>query len=799
MIAKRRHSIRGRLIGIIMLTSTAAVLLASLAFGIDEGRDERSRLIDDLSTLAQLIGSNSTAALTFGDRISAAEVLNALRAKPSVIAACIYDLQGEPFARYTPNPSTSLPRVLLADGFHQHDARLELFYEIRFDRERIGTLYIASDDRDRNARLKQYAAISTGIVLISLLAAFVLSSWLQRSISEPIVELARVAKLVSQHKNFSARASHPRLNDSDEIGNLMSGFNGMLAEIEQRDDSLLLHQTDLEETVALRTSELTTANEKLQLAKNVAETVAEANARLARESALILNNATVGIIGVGLDSRPIFLNPAAANMLSITLPDVADRSIHDAFHHSRADGTAWPGDECPAGQAMRRGEPYSIPNDLFWRPDGSSFPVEYSATPMLDEHGKNLGAVLMFRDVTERRAIERLKNEFVSTVSHELRTPLTSIRGALGLLTSGLLGPIADKGQRMLEIAIVNTDRLVRLINDILDLERIESGKVELARDIVNANDVMVLALESVQAMADDAGVALRVITPPAESLWGDSDRIIQTLTNLLGNAIKFSPPDTTVTLSGSRRETDFAFCIADQGRGVPEQKLGSIFDRFSQVDSSDSRDKGGSGLGLAICRSIALAHGGQIWAEANDPAGSRFQFTIPLASSSPDAVAVSETSSPAMVHDDDLVHAVVDLARDTPSILVVEDNLDLARVMITTLQSHGMQIFHAVNGSDALRLCAQHEPTLIVLDLVLPDMDGFAIVRSLRESATLQRTSLLVYSAAEVSSADQSSLRLGRTDFLTKSRCSLAEFEQHVVRLLDTATSRTKAGQHAA
>lgn len=410
---------------------------------------------------------------------------------------------------------------------------------------------------------------------------------------------------------------------------------------------------------------------------------------------------------------------------------------------------------------------------------------------MFDEDGNKLGAVVMFRDVTERRAIERLKSEFVSTVSHELRTPLTSIRGALGLLSSGLLGPIADKAQRMLEIAVSNTDRLVRLINNILDLERIAAGKVELARGPVDANAVMLPALEGLQSMADQAGVRL-VIVPATGTLWGDSDRIIQMLTNLLGNAIKFSPPNTTVTLSGAARETDFLFCVADQGRGVPEEKLETIFERFSQVDASDSRHKGGSGLGLAICQSIVTAHGGRIWAETNDPVGSRFQFTIPSAVPSTGATPVEWP-----LKSEDPVHAL-DLARSAPSVLVVEDDLDLARVMTTALQNHGIRTFHAVSGSEAIQLCRQHEPSLIVLDLGLPDMDGFAVVSSLRESATLGSIPLLVYSALDVGSADRSRLRLGPTEFLTKSRCSLADFEGHVVRLLDTVTNKVD-GQHAA
>jgi PAS domain S-box-containing protein len=891
MNAQWMHSIRLELTSIIMLTCTTVVLIACIGFVVQGVIDEREDLEHNLISLGDMISTNTNAALTFSDHKTAEEVLSALRSRPSIVAGCIYTQHDVPFAAYPQGRVANLPRLpRAADGIVRLDGRVELFRPITLDGERVGTLYIASDLRDLHARLKGSAQFVAVILLVCLIVAFILSSWLQRSISDPIVELARVAGEVSQHKDYAVRAVAGRFRAGDEIGELVVGFNSMLAEIEQRDDRLLLVQTHLEKTVALRTSELTAANSELLAAKNAAERIAEVNAQLARDSALILNSATDGILRVGLDNNPTFLNPAATQMLGMTLSDMEGKSIHELLHHSHPDGTPWLEADCANTVAMRRGRSFARMDDTFWRKDGTSFPVEYAFTPMLDEEGTILGAVVTFRDVTERQAIERLKSEFVSTVSHELRTPLTSIRGALGLLSSGLLGPIEEKGQRMLEIAVSNTDRLVRLINDILDLERIGSGKVELTRGPVDAHAAMVQASEGLQSMADQAGVRL-VIEPASGALWGDSDRIIQTLTNLLGNAIKFSPRDTTVTLSGTARDADFAFCVADQGRGVPEEKLNTIFERFSQVDSSDSRDKGGSGLGLAICQSIVNSHGGRIWAEANDPAGSRFQFTIPLAAgpamigapesrtilvcqndsppsigsmlerrgfgvvtaASPDgAMALAANVQPdaivlevadggngrqvieilkstAETRDipvvvvtaqfpesyesyaatvatwvrkpwvtDDLIDAL-DLACDAPSILLVEDDADLARVMITALQSHGIRTFHAVRGSEAIRLCRQHEPSLIVLDLGLPDMDGFAVVRSLRESATLGRVPLIVYSALEVGSADRSRLRLGPTEFLTKSRCSLTDFEGHVVRLLEAVTNRKREGQHAA
>ncbi|HXH38817.1 MAG TPA: response regulator, partial [Thermoanaerobaculia bacterium] len=205
----------------------------------------------------------------------------------------------------------------------------------------------------------------------------------------------------------------------------------------------------------------------------------------------------------------------------------------------------------------------------------------------------------------------------------------------------------------------------------------------------------------------------------------------------------------------------------------------------------SDSRDKGGSGLGLAICQSIVSAHGGRIWAETNHPAGSRFQFTIPLAVPPAfDPPAIESPASPTMA-----------VGRDVagPSVLIVEDDLDLARVMTTALESHGIRTVHASRGSEAIHLSKRFEPSLIVLDLVLPDMDGFAVVRSLRESPTLGSIPLVVYSALDVGSGDQSRLRLGPTEFLTKSRCSMADFEWQVIRLLGIVPSNTKGAEHAA
>lgn len=236
-----------------------------------------------------------------------------------------------------------------------------------------------------------------------------------------------------------------------------------------------------------------------------------------------------------------------------------------------------------------------------------------------------------------------MKDEFISVVSHELRTPLTAIRGSLGLIASGLLTTQPEKAKRMLDIAAANTDRLTRLINDILDIERIESGKIQMEKAACDVAEAIAHTIESLKIMAKTAQVAIAV-SPINHQVWADRDRLIQVLTNLISNAIKFSPPNTTIEITATpitahasdsehldTKQPKLLFKIKDQGRGIPSDKLESIFGRFQQVNASDSRDKGGTGLGLAICRTIIQQHQGRIWAESQLNQGTTFYFTLPL------------------------------------------------------------------------------------------------------------------------------------------------------------------------
>jgi signal transduction histidine kinase len=230
------------------------------------------------------------------------------------------------------------------------------------------------------------------------------------------------------------------------------------------------------------------------------------------------------------------------------------------------------------------------------------------------------------------RESERVKDEFLSIVGHELRTPLTSIRGSLGLLEGGVLGELPQDAANMVAVAVINTDRLVRLINDILDIERMAAGSLSLDPTEVNAAELVKQSIQVVQVTADAAKVTLHSDIDSI-TVIADADRIVQTLVNLLGNAIKFSAAGSAVTVTVTREQGAALFSVLDTGRGIPADRLEGIFERFRQVDASDAREKGGTGLGLPIARGIVDRHGGRMWAESHEGKGSTLRFTLPVAS----------------------------------------------------------------------------------------------------------------------------------------------------------------------
>ncbi len=357
---------------------------------------------------------------------------------------------------------------------------------------------------------------------------------------------------------------------------------------------------------------------------------------------LLLRSVADGIYGVDEAGRVTFVNPAAEQLLGRQASELIGVVAHEAFHAPRSDGVPYPIDGCYVTQAIRQGLATVGEEDSYLGSGGRAIPVEVTASPLTEDDGIQ-GAVVTFRDITDRREVDRLKDEFMSIVSHELRTPLTAIRGSLGLLVGGALGEMPPRATSMLAVAVEGSDRLGRLINDILDIERIDAGTgMNLTESRVS--DLIEEAVAQMGVVADDAGVRLR--TGRAEGcVRVDPDRVLQTLVNLIGNAVKFAPPGTDVEVEALADGAFVQFRVSDKGRGIPPDRIETIFARFEQVDSTDARTRGGTGLGLAICRSIVERLGGRIWVTSVVGEGSDFYFTLPRVSASPeDGAGVTET-----------------------------------------------------------------------------------------------------------------------------------------------------------
>ncbi|HEU4634678.1 MAG TPA: response regulator [Edaphobacter sp.] len=501
-----------------------------------------------------------------------------------------------------------------------------------------------------------------------------------------------------------------------------------------------------------------------------------------------------------------------------------------------------------------------------------------------------------------RSQLDTLKDEFISTVSHELRTPLTSIRGALGLLASGTIGELDPRAMNLLRIATTNTDRLIRLINDILDLERMESGRAPLQIRRCSLRELCEQAIETMTPMAEDHAVHLELVAASGgqnqDSLFfdGDSDRILQVLTNLLSNAIKFSPAASTVRIHTDATSDSLLLKVVDEGRGIPADKLDAVFDRFQQIEHADARQRGGTGLGLSICRSIIQQHSGAIWAQRNLIKGTTMFVMLPRTARAtdiaPPPMPLPPIEGAILICDDDanirtvvagqltrqgykVVEAtsgeetlkiaaeqtieaiLLDLympglsgwetlqrLRNNPvtadipvvilsvlsstlqshisgdaqgwvqkpfnenllfaelgrvlhhgdgpaNVLLVEDDEDLASVLMANFSGDNVHIDHTSTRQQAIRHCVGRRPDLVILDIALPDGDGFSFVEWLRQQPPLRSMPIVVYSGQDLSDYEMSKLRLGPTEFLTKAKVQPEEVENLVRSMVRRLRSR--------
>ena len=443
----------------------------------------------------------------------------------------------------------------------------------------------------------------------------------------------------------------------------------------------------------------------------------------------------------GVDGYFKQLNPAWTKVLGWSLDELRARPFADLVHPD--DRTLTGGEQ----QRLRLGGTVMDFENRYLAKDGSYRWLSWRASPSV-EHGLIYAVA---RDIHEQKRTEQLKNDFVSVVSHELRTPLTSIRGSLGLIAGGVAGELPEKARALVDIAAKNCERLVRLINDILDVEKIESGQVGFRLAPAELRAVAEQAVEGNRAYAEGYGVTLRMAGGATGArVWADADRLLQVVTNLISNAVKFSPRGGEVEVAVSRGAGEVRVAVTDHGRGVSPEFRQRIFQKFAQADSSSTREKGGTGLGLSISRAIVERHQGRIGFTSEPGVATVFYFDLP------------EWGTAAA--------DVPPEAGEGPLILVCEDDRDVARLLSLMLERDGYRADVVHDAAAARRRLAERSYAALTLDLRLPDQDGVELIRELRAREATRRLPIIVVSVrAEEGRAELNGGALGVVDWLVK------------------------------
>jgi two-component system sensor histidine kinase/response regulator len=779
----RHASIRQKLTRIVLLTCATAVLVACTVFAVYDITTFRLSMANDLTTLAEIVGANTSAALTFGDQEAAHEILSSLAARPHIVEACIFTPDGRVFARYSrpgSNPD-STPPWALPEGVSSVSGHLLIFRSIWLDGTSIGAIYMKSDLDALYARAARFAGIIIVVMLVSLLAAYLLAARLQSVISGPILELARTAFAVSTGKGYSVRVVKKA---DDEIGFLFDRFNGMLDQIQQRDSELVWAREELEVRVDERTRELK---------KEVADrTLAEQNLE---ERTTFLNslieNCPVALVALNADETVQMCNPAFEHIFRYRSQDVIGHSLVDLImtpaHHAEAQADR---------QALLEGKTcHKITQRR--RRDESLVDVEVFSVPLTTK-GSFAGVLLLYQDITERKLAEealhqakdsaeaanRAKSDFLANMSHEIRTPMNGIIGMTGL---ALDTDLTTEQREYLGMVKTSADSLLKLINDILDFSKIEAGKFDLEAVDFSLRQSLGETLKALGLRAHDKGVELawRVGAGVPEFVSGDLSRLRQIIVNLVDNAMKFTEQGEVVleVEKESEHEQDgeilLHFRVKDTGIGIAPEKQKPIFEAFTQADGSTTRKYGGTGLGLTITAQIVELMGGEIWVESELGHGSTFHFTARFGIAKGNSVAHA-AGDPQLLHD--------------ALVLVVDDNETSRIILVDMLMKWGMRVESAESAEAALAILERGVPaarqfSLIITDLHMPLVDGLGLVEALRKNPVFAPIPILILSSSAQPNDRARTRVLGIAGLLTKP-VQPSELLDAVLNALSAATS---------
>jgi PAS domain S-box-containing protein len=757
----RRASIKRKQMLIIMLTSCVALLLACAGFVTYEVLTFRANMVQNLSTLANMMANNSTVALQVGLQSDAAKDLAILRSETSIEAAWFLDRDGKVFSAYDrTGRNRSIPHHLEDDAHLFTRDSLFLQRRIIFDREAIGSVCLQANLEVFYLRLERYASIAGILLLASMLLAFLLSTRLQKLISQPLLELVETARLVAQQRDYSVRAAK---HNEDELGQLTDAFNEMLRQIQQRDAALQSAHDGLEKRVEERTREL---QQQIQERKKAEEALWQSEQLYAQ----IALNASDVLYVVHAEPGRVDWFGQIDKVLGYDEGDFerTTEMWRDSIHPDDRERILRAYEvSCQTGKPF--GEEYRMA-----RRDGSYVYWADRGRPVYDLKGRVAKFIGACTDITERRqkelelrrakddaeAANRAKSQFLANMSHEIRTPMN---GIIGMTELALQTPLNSEQRGLLTTVKESADTLLALINEILDFSKIEAGKLELEPMDFELRELLEDTLLTLALRAHQKGLelALRLPQDIPEALVGDSARLRQIIVNLIGNAIKFTDAGEIVlhALLETRTETDVLvrFAVADTGIGIPREKQDLIFESFTQADGSTTRTHGGTGLGLAICRQLVTLMGGCIWVESEAGRGSRFSFTARFT--------LQKNPQPKTEFGINL--------RGLP-VLVVDDNNTSREILRDYLTHWGLQPALTDCCESALRelwnaVSLGRSFSIVLVDAAMPNQDGFALVRQIQNHTELSGVVVMMLTTAQQLDDAARCRALGIAAYLTK------------------------------